>query len=206
MPLTVTPAVDAALQLPSKRIALLADLQFNNEWVYASSGIGPFVWSGNTYKGAGDLGKIEGLAETCVVEAKGIKLTLSGIPSELVMDTIFDTRIMKKCNIRMAVFDATFTLIPDPVLVYSGNMDVSVLDDNGKEATITISVESVLVDMNRMVYRRFTDPDQQMDLVDRITYLNATYGLSIPTNTQDTGFTHVPGIQDVPEYWGVNPP
>jgi hypothetical protein len=195
----MTSAVAAAIVAPVVRLGLLGSLEFATETVYVWSGITPLTWSGNTYTGVGDLGNIEGISEDSSVEARGVKISLSGINSanvELVLD---QTRVLRDAKFWLAVFDEAGAIIADPIPSYQGKMDEPDLLDDAQTCSISINLENVLVDMNRAIRRRLTDQDQQLDLADTLTRL----GLS--STTVDTGFTHVAGLQEQITFWGRSP-
>lgn len=60
---------------------LFADLSFASGMVYVWSGVGPFIYNGNTYAGVGAFGKISPIQEGTSVEAQGMVVSLSGIPN-----------------------------------------------------------------------------------------------------------------------------
>lgn len=188
-----------ALSAEMVRLALLASLQFGDNTVYLWTGLGDMTWNGMTFKGVGTLGMIEGISEDSNVEAKGVKVSLSGVPSSLVSEVLFETRVLRTANIWLCTFDATGALIADPILSYQGKMDEPEIDDAGDTLTISINIENALVDMNRAVGRRGTDQDQQLDLADVLARLG------LPSTTVDTGFTHVAGLQEQITFWGRSP-
>jgi hypothetical protein len=199
MPRTMTTAMAAALAAPELRMALFASLQFGDNTIYVWSGLGPVTWNSMTFQGVGTLGMIEGIGEGSTVEAKGVKVSLSGIPSALVGEVLFETRVLRTAKIWLALYDASNSLIADPLLSYQGMMDQPEIIDDGKECKITINLENALVDMNRAVNRRYTDQDQQIDLADTLARLG------LPSNTVDTGFRHVAGLQLQITFWGRTP-
>jgi len=87
----------------------------------------------------------------------------------------------------------------DLVSDIAGKMDQPTLNDSGETCSCSITVENVLVDLNRAVNRRYTDSDQQVDVADTIAKLGMSSG------TVDTGFRFVPGVQERITYWGRAP-
>jgi len=75
-------------------------------------------------------------------------------------------------------------LVADPAIAFAGRLDVPEIDDNGQTATITISYESRLVDLERPRERRYTHEDQQIDY------------------SGDLGFEYVAAIQEWNGVWG----
>jgi hypothetical protein len=199
MPRVMTPAMQAALAAPVVRLALLAALQFGDGTQYVWTGLGPITWGGMTFTGVGDLGDIGSISEDSSVEAHGVVLSLSGIPSAMVSEVLFETRVLRTAQIWLALFDSTGALIADPFMSYQGKMDAPEIEDGGDTCTITIGLENVLVDLNRPCYRRYTDEDQQMDLAATLTRLGLSSG------TIDTGLMHVAGLQEQITFWGRKP-
>jgi hypothetical protein len=195
----MTAAMITALCAPSVRMAILCSLTFGDQTVYVWSGLGPMTWNSLTFQGVGSLGEISTISEDSNVEAKNVTVSLSGIPSSMMTEVLTEVRLLGTCNIWLALYDGTGTLISTPILSYQGKMDAPNIKDDGKTCKCTISLENVLVDLNREVWRRYTDEDQQMDLAATLTRL------SLPANTIDTGFTHVAGLQEQITFWGRVP-
>lgn len=74
----------AALPNTSIMPVVFAALTFQSGVVYVWTGVGDFVFNGNTYEGVGSLGKISSISEGVDVNAAGISVTLSGIGTEAV--------------------------------------------------------------------------------------------------------------------------
>jgi hypothetical protein len=131
---------------------------------------------------------ITGISEDTVVEAKGVTLSLSGVPSDLLGDCLTEFVRGYPAQVYLGLFaDDGVTLIPNPVLAYTGRLDQPNLNDAGDACTISISCENALVDLNRSVYRRYTDSDQQLD------------------HPGDLGCSFVPSIQEVTTFFGSLP-
>ena len=187
MPRYMTAAMATAVCAPVLRPALLVAMQFASGSAYAWTGLGPLAWNGMTFQGVGDLGDISAISEDSTVEAKGITLNLSGIPSDIMTDVLTEVRVLGNVQIWFALFDVNGVLIADPILSFQGKMDAPTLNDDGKTCTATIAAENVLVDLNRAVYRRYTNEDQQQDY------------------PGDTGFQFVAGLQEQITFWGRSP-
>jgi hypothetical protein len=199
MPRVLTSAMITALSAPVVRLAVLASLQFADNLVNVWTGIGPMTWNSLTFQGVGTLGTISAMSEDSDVSAKNVTISLSGIPSSMMNEVLYEVRVLRNANIWLALYDSSGNLIANPVLSYQGKMDAPEINDDGKTCTCTISLENVLVDLNREVYRRYTDEDQQMDLAATLTRL------SLSPSTVDTGFTHVAGLQEQITFWGRVP-
>jgi len=199
MPRTLTPAMVTALCSPTKRVALLCQMQFGDNTVACWSGIGPLTWNSITFTGVGGLASVSTISEDSTVEAQSVSISLTGIPSTLMSEILYEVRVLGTVSIWLALFDNTGTLISTPVCSYQGKMDVPSIEDNGQTCTVSISLENVLVDLNRPCFRRYTNDDQQIDLAATLTRL------SLSPTTVDTGFRFVPGVQELISFWGKSP-
>ncbi len=199
MPRTLTTQMVSALTAPIVRTGVFAEIVLTNETLYVWSGLGPMTWNGMTFQGSGTLGKVDGISEDVTVEAKGVKISLSGVPSNMIGEALDNVRLMQPVSLWLVCFDANGVPITSPVVSFVGLMDKTTIDDDGSTSTITINIENVLADLNRPVARHYTNSDQQLDLALTLQRL----GLS--TTTLDTGFSHVNVIQEQVVYWGQNP-
>ena len=199
MPRTMTTAMANALQAPVLYPHLFCSLEFGNSNVYLWDGVGPMSFNSNVYTGVGTLGSIGTISEDSTVEAKGVQVSLSGIPSDVVADVLNETRVLGTCQIWLTLSEPNGAIISDPILSYQGMMDKPQMTDDGQTCSISINLENILVDLNRPCYRRYTNDDQQVDLQDTLTRL------SLPSDTVDTAFQFVPGVQERVTFWGTVP-
>lgn len=160
MPRAITSAV--AQQLESQHVVpcLLVDILFATP-VHCWTGVGDLVWNGNTYAGVGTLGSVSTVSESSEVEAQGITLTLSGIPSDLLADGLSGTSAGATASIYLGFLDSNHTLIPDPVPAYVGIVDQPEINIDTSTAKVSINVENRLADLNRSRGGRYTDADQR---------------------------------------------
>jgi len=142
-----------------------------------------FSWGGHDWLGIGTLGSIEAISEGSALQMYGCALTLSGIPPELISTAMGSGYQGRSASIWMAPLTKDYAFIADPVVVFKGRMDtmdIAVSDT----ATITLSVESRLVDWDKPRIRRFNDEDQ------RFSYPN------------DRGFRYVDQMVQKDLKWG----
>jgi hypothetical protein len=180
--------------------ALLVDCSFADNNLHLWNGNGNIAWNSNTYVGVGDLGSIGAMEETTALEAKGVALTLSGLDSDLLGESINEVEAYHDCNIYLCLFDGPCgNIVETPFLSFSGYMDAPEIRDDGKTSTITFQIENKLLEMNMPCSRRFTSDDNRIDLSTRLTKL----GLS--TSISDTAFEFVNSIQHSTVWWGTSP-
>jgi hypothetical protein len=158
--------------------------EFNTGNIYLWSGIGNIAWNGQTWMGIGTLGSISPIQETTEITATNLTIALSGIPSDLLGEAMTEIRQGKQVRIWLGMMDDTFNVIADPYESFSGRMDVAVVDENVETSTISITVENVLVDLQRAHAVPYTDQGQQSMFPD------------------DKGFQFVPQLQEKNILWG----
>lgn len=167
--------------------ALLVSADFDEGEVNVWSGYGDFVYDGKTFSGVGDFGSIGDVEETENIQANGVAYKLSGIPSSLISAALTYEYQGRPIKAWVAFFDVTTNaLIPDPYELSGARMDTMVVDESGETATITLTAESLLIDLQRPSGRRYTQEDQ------------------VEEYPGDLFFEYVPSLIQRDVTWGVN--
>lgn len=159
----LTPTVAAAVAAANVPLLLFAELAFDAGALRVTNAGYDQTWNGHTWTGVGQLGSIDAVQEGADLQAYGIRLALSGIPPDYVAAALGEHYQGRPCKVWLAFLDpASYAVLADPVLVFSGRMDTMDVD-MGSTATITVSAESRLIDLERARVRRFNHEDQQID-------------------------------------------
>lgn len=179
----LTASVITQLQSASVEVGILFEGEFASGWVRLWSGIGSLSWDSKTWTGTGNLLGISGIDETAEVRASGMTVSLSGVPSDLLSAALGDARSGRIGRVYLAFFSGG-SIVADPILQFEGRLDVPAIEDGPETATISISYESELIDLERARERRYTPEDQQIDFAG------------------DLGFDYVASLQDAQITWG----
>jgi len=169
------------------RPVIFVDLHFDTAdggSLYLWSGMGQLSHDGNTYVGAGDLLSVSDIQENTELSANGMSITLSGVGEPLISkarDSDYQGRLLE---VKLGALDESGDVISDPVVLFSGFMDVMSISSSGDTATISVSVENRLIEFDRTRVRRNTAEDQKIDY---------------PT---DKAFEYVSQIQEKEIVWG----
>lgn len=167
------------------RPILMVEFDFGTVTDRAWSGLGQLTWDGHIWYGAGSLGKVSTIEETTELKATGAQFQLSGIPVDLIAKV--STTPIQGNRVRLYLGfmqDDFLDLIADPILIFDGRMDTVEIIDGRETATVTLTAENRLRDLERVRTRRYTDADQQ-----------ARY-------PGDRGLEYVPALQDKKIVWG----
>lgn len=121
-----------------------------------------FSWNGYDWTGIGTLGSIDAVSEGSALQMYGCTLNLSGVPPELISEAMSVNYQGRSATIWLAPLTSDYVIIADPVVVFKGRMDTMDIE-LGETATISLAVESRLVDWERPRVRRFNDEDQRSE-------------------------------------------
>ncbi|WP_454757002.1 hypothetical protein [Cupriavidus campinensis] len=118
------------------------------------------AWNGELWLGVGMVGSIDQIQEQATLEATGVSMTISGVPSELVSATLNEQYQGRPCRIWVAPLRDDLQIVSQPVRLFSGRMDTMDVEV-GSTATITVTAESRMVSWDKARVRRYNNEDQQ---------------------------------------------
>lgn len=168
-----------ALSQPEVLPFYAVEMNFDTAPVRFWTGYGDRTIDSEDYIGAGELLNIGGLEEVNDLSAKRITLELSGVSSELISLAIAEPYQRRSCKVYFGTTDTS-----TPIEVFSGLMDVMAIEDSGDTSTISLTVESKLVRLEKSSNWRYTDGSQRSRYSD------------------DTFFSYVAGLQGRDIVWG----
>ena len=162
---------------------LAISLAFDGGTFYSWTGFGNITFGGNTYEGSGDIISISAPQETAQIQANGISVSLSSIPSSLISSALNEAYQGRTAIIYLGTL-SNGSVVADPYAIFQGQMDLMTISDGGDTATIKLTAESRLIDLDRSRERRFTSEDQKIEFPD------------------DKGLEYVDDLQDKEIVWG----
>jgi hypothetical protein len=162
---------------------ILVILTFRTSTKFIWSGVGNFVFGGNTYVGVGSLGRIGVVTEGSDVNAQGTTVTLSGIDPALLQDCMTDIQLGAPASIYFGLM-SDGVLIGNPYQLFVGQVDVPSVTVGAKSISISLALENKLINLSRPSLRRYTTADQR---------------LYYPT---DIAFAYVEQLNDLAVVWG----
>jgi len=166
------------------------DLAFDSGNLRLWTGYGDKTINSQTYVGTSNLLDIDGLEEASDLSAKGTKLTLNGLDTSIVSYALTEEYQGRLVTIYWGVGTET-------VEVFSGFMDKMIIEDSGETATVSLSVESRLITLERARVRRYTSESHAAVRLKKWLD-NGNTG----TPAADTFFDWVTKLQDKQIVWG----
>jgi len=143
------------------RPASLAEMAFPTGTVRIWTGQGAISWNSQTWSGTGNYVAFSAFPERTDGSANGIKITVSGVDSDLISDAAEDAFQGAAISVWIAFLDESRNVVGTPFKLFGGQMDTGEIRDDGKKASIVINAESRLIDQLRPIQYRYTDQDQR---------------------------------------------
>jgi len=161
----------------------LVHLAFDSGDLRIWTGNGVLSWGGYDWTGANAVMSISSPSENMEVQAKGLTISMTGLPAELLTLALAEDYQGRTCTVYFGMFSGG-AVVSDPVISFRGQIDLMPIEDTGETSTVSVVVENRLIGLHRSRNRRWTDADQKMDY---------------PT---DKGLEFMQSIQEKPIDWG----
>lgn len=143
------------------------------------TGYGTRTIGGETYTGTGTLLSISAVEETSDLSARGTTVTLSSIPADILSLALQEPYQRRKCKIYFGLSNESGV-----IEVFSGLLNKMSIEDAAESGTISVLVDSKLVELEKASNWRYTSESHKSRYPD------------------DTFFDFVPALQDADIRWG----
>ena len=174
----------AALPSGLIRPIILVELTFRSATEYVCTAPFAVTFGGNTYKGIGSLGSMGEIKEGTQVQADSTSVTLSGIDTTLLGESLDDIQQGAPAVIWFGLLKDDNTFLGSPAKAFAGVVDLSTVNYGTDTSTITLTLENLMVDGQRPSMLRYTSADQRIKYPD------------------DIGFGWVEQLNDLALSWG----
>jgi hypothetical protein len=152
---TVPAAFATAILEPHIEAYHAVELFFDSGTVRIWTGVGTRTINSQTYIGASTIMKVSTVEETVDLSAKTAEIVLSGLDS-----TLIALAIGEPYQGRLAKLYVGISSISEVVELFSGVMNTMEIFDNGETATITLSIDSKLIELEKTPAQRYTQESQ----------------------------------------------
>lgn len=173
----------AALQAGVIRPFFMGTFQFKTSVQRVWSGTGNLTVDGQTFVGVGSFVSIGTITEGSDASAYNTTVTLSGIDPVLLGESMSDIQPGLQALMWLGLMTDTGAVIGTPYQLFSGIIDAPSVHVGDDTISITLNLESKMVDFQRASNRKYTSADQ------RTRY------------PHDSGFDFVPRLNDYVGKW-----
>lgn len=156
---SIASAVQTAITSSHVELCTLVEIELPSGTLRFTSAGHAVVWDGETWLGAGELAKVEPVAEVASPQAAGINIQFSGINRDHVSAILDDHYQGNSARIWVATLANTI-VSDDPILVFTGRLDEPLVTI-GLTAEIQLGIENRFADWDRARLRMYTDADQK---------------------------------------------
>ncbi len=163
------------------------EMDFTSGFVRVNSTPMTLTIDGNSFTGLGDLGDISPLSEGLDLQARGVRLGLSGVPSSMRAIALGEHYQGRSAKIWSCLFDSDHKLIADPIGPWRYKMDTMEIVGQGEDddfSKIILSCADEIAGWRTAKTSRYTDGEQQA------------------RHPGDKGLEFVPSMQDFVFIWG----
>ncbi len=178
---TIPASFATRLAAVEKRPFYAVEIDFDTAPLYIWTGVGNIGSGGKTYLGTGEALSISGLDEVSDMGAKGATVTLSGLDAALISTALSEPYQHRACRIYFGMLpvgdeyllteagEALTTESGELImleqntsmsLVFAGRVDRMPISSDGQTASITATIESRWVGLERAKVRRYTNENQ----------------------------------------------
>lgn len=137
------------------------ELGFDSGTLRFWTGLGQIIANSVVWDGAGTVLSISSPNEGIDLSADGINLSFAGLDSSIIGVVLTQNYRGRSAKVYIGALDATNQPVSDLYQVFAGRMDIMSIEENGQTATVNISVENVLIDLDRPRSRKLTDEEQR---------------------------------------------
>jgi hypothetical protein len=177
------PNIALALKEGIIRPFFMAALQFKTSVQRVWSGVGNLTIDEQTFVGVGSFASVGAIKEGSDAAAYNTTVTLSGIDPVLLGESMSDVQPGLQALLWLGLMLETGVVVGTPYQVFSGIIDAPSVHVGPDTVSITLNLESRMVDFQRASNRKYTSADQ------RLRY------------PKDSGFDFVPRLNDYVGKW-----
>lgn len=138
---------------------MAVELLFDSGAVRLWNGYEDLTIDSDTYIGSGNLMQVSGVEETGDVAARGITITLSGLDTSIISIALSENYQNRTARIYLGAIQSDGTV--QSYQMFGGRLDVMSIEESGETATVAVTAENRLIDLERPRIRRYTSEDQK---------------------------------------------
>lgn len=138
---------------------LAVELNFDSGILRLWNGYSDITIDGASYTGSGNLLQISEIEENGEVAARGVSITLTGLSTEIISIALQENYQNRTAKVFIGAIKSDGTI--QSYQVFGGRLDVLGIEESGETASVSVTAENRLIDLERPRIRRYTSEDQK---------------------------------------------
>lgn len=134
----------------------LLEVGLDSGTIYLTDAYTPLTWNGNTYLALGHFLQFDQVEETTQLQVNDTTVQLSCVDRAYLAAFLSENYINRPASIYLALLDANYAIVVDPIKVLQGRLDNPTCSDDPDQSTSTLAVRVVnqWTDYERITGRR----------------------------------------------------
>ena len=137
-------------------------LEFPSATTHLNSSDRNITFDSQSYLGAGTIGTLSDIEETSELQANGLKLTLTGIPSTYVSIALTTEYQGSSATVYLGFLNSSYALVDDPFVIFVGKVDTMAISLSDT-ATIELDIEGNIYELHDLEVESFN----KFELIDK---------------------------------------
>ena len=180
----VDTAITSRLGQDHQELFFAVKAEFDSDDILVWTGIDDLTINSETYTGAGTLLSISDMEDTLDMKATGISVALSGMDPDVLDAALTENYQNRDISVFMGFLMGGSNEVAGVLKVFAGRMVSLEIEDTIDGATVNVTCENRLIDLERPSNLRYTSESQQF------------------IDSSDTGLNRVQQLQDKQLAWG----
>ena len=180
----VDTAITSRLGQDHQELFFAVKAEFDSDDILVWTGFDDLTINSETYTGAGTLLSISDMEDTLDMKATGLSVALSGMDPDVLDAALTENYQNRDISVFMGFLMAGSNEVAGVLKVFAGRMVSLEIEDTIDGATVNVSCENRLIDLERPSNLRYTSESQQF------------------IDSSDTGLNRVQQLQDKQLAWG----
>ena len=180
----VDTAITSRLGQDHQELFFAVKAEFDSDDILVWTGIDDLTINSETYTGAGTLLSLSDLEDTLDMKATGISVALSGMDPDVLDAALTENYQNRDISVFMGFLMGGSNEVAGVLKVFAGRMVSLEIEDTIDGATVNVTCENRLIDLERPSNLRYTSESQQF------------------IDSSDTGLNRVQQLQDKQLAWG----
>jgi hypothetical protein len=177
-------AITSRLGQDHQELFFAVKAEFDSDDILVWTGIDDLTINSETYTGAGTLLTISDVEDTLDMKATGINIALSGMDKDVLDAALTENYQNRDISVFMGFLMGGSNEVAGVLKIFAGRMVSLEIEDTIDGATVNVSCENRLIDLERPSNLRYTAESQQF------------------IDSNDTGLNRVQQLQDKQLAWG----